>query len=285
MKKALKNILKSVGLLKPAKALFKKNVSAQKAHAQRYQHVSKWELNRNGVEVTYDLQDPYSKRWFLPRYADGNIHEPAATDVFINYIKKDSVVLDIGGHLGYFSCLAAALAANGSVHVFEVDPKCIGLIHQNTAINNFKNVTTNNMAVSNKNGVETIPVTDNPNPSLIINSTETGIEVPAIRIDDYIENHSVVPDFVKIDVEGAEWKVLQGMSQLLDHTGLTLLVEIHVNNLIDFFDTNYQEIIAFLIAKGFSIEKLNTHREDSSHLLQVNQETELAGNTMILCTK
>ncbi|MEM7086974.1 MAG: FkbM family methyltransferase [Bacteroidota bacterium] len=285
MKKTVKSILKSVGLLKPARSLFKRNLSAEQAHAQKYQHIFTWVLNRKGVEVTYDLKDPYSKRWFLPRYADGNIHEPAATDVFIDYIEKDSVVLDIGGHLGYFSCLAASLASNGSVHVFEVDPKCITLIEQNSAINNFENIIINNMAVSNQNGLETIPVMDNPNPSLVINSSESGIEVQAIRIDDYIEKHGVVPDFIKIDVEGAEWKVLQGMSTLLENAKLTLLVEIHVNNLIDFFDTNYQEIIAFLKVKGFSIKKLNTHREDSSNLLKVEEETKLEGNTMILCTK
>ncbi len=285
MKEIVKKFLKAIGVFGFIKNKFKNSEKRKRNFQKRFGDLRTWELDRRGVTVSYDITDLYSKKWFLPRYDRGKIHEPIATDLFIDHISEDSIVLDIGGHLGYFSCLAARLAILGEVHVFEVDPKCINLIAKNVKLNNFQNVTINNVAVSNHVGFESIPVFNNPNPSLIINSSQESIEVKAIQIDDYVRENNLVPDFIKIDVEGAEWKVLQGMKQIMDRDKIHILVEIHVDNLKDFFDTDYKEIIGCLIDKGFIIVKVDSHRKNRSEMTQVNRDSKLKGNTMIFCSK
>lgn len=284
MKNILKKILKKIGLWSLLKKAQPKGGNSANNISEVYKNRNQWSLQHQGVEVHFDITDSYSKKWFLPRYDHGKIHEPVATDIFIDRIKSSDVVFDIGGHLGYFSCLAAVLAPQGQVHVFEVDPKCLKLIEKNVAHNHLQNVKINNLAVSDHQGVETIPVAKNPNPSLVIGTSENTMDIPATTIDAYISQHRIAPKFLKIDVEGAEWKVLRGMEKLLEQP-VELLVEIHVSNLAKYFETDYKEIIQYLLDFGYNIERVDAHRNTDSNLTQVDLDTELSGNTMLFCTK
>jgi FkbM family methyltransferase len=247
---------------------------------------NEWHLNIGRINLVYNTNDPYSKGWFYPRYAKGRIHEPVATKLFLEYIKSNSQVLDIGGHLGYFSCIAGKLANKGTVNVFEVDPKCIGLINKNLEINGLTNVTVRNCAVSNQNESVKIRKLTNPNPGLVINSglRENYIEVKSITVDDFVFRNNIKPDFIKIDVEGAEWNVLSGMKNVLAQDNLTMLVEIHVDKLRQHFNVDYKDCLDILLNNGFTLENIN-HRSTASSFKIADKNTILKGNTMLLCKK
>jgi hypothetical protein len=53
------------------------------------------------------------------------------------------------------------------------------------------------------------------------------IIVPSIRLDDYFAGAAQYPDFIKIEVEGAEEAVLNGARDTLARAGPALVVEIH----------------------------------------------------------
>jgi|GEM_PF-1448209 len=280
MKEKIKRLLDSVGLLN-----FFRKIKAR-FNPGKYQHTKEWHLRIGDLHLTFDTSDPHSNRWFYPRYADGRIHEPVTTKLFLDYIKKDSQVLDIGGHLGYFSCIAGKLASQGCVHVFEVDSNCLELIKKNLAINNITNVTIHHLAVTDKNDFVKIPKLTHPDPGLIINSS-TGndyIEVKGIRLDDFVSQHNIKPDFIKIDVEGAEWNVLNGMKNILNQENLILLAEIHVDQLRKYFNTDYSACIDILLNNGFTVENID-HRLNESSFQPVDKNTKLEGNTMLLCKK
>jgi FkbM family methyltransferase len=283
MKNNIKNILKILGLLSFARNLANK---LRKNSYRKYKNINKWYLKYRGLSLVYDTSDWYSTKWFFPRYDEGRIHEPIATDIFIDQIKSDSVILDIGGHLGYFSCIAGNLAKTGSVYVFEVDPKCLNFIHNNLKLNNLENVQVNNYAVSDTKEIIKIPHYEKPNPFLMINSnlSDNFIEVESVIIDDFLAQYNINPDFIKIDIEGAEWKALNGMKKTLENRNATILVEIHVDNLRDNFNTSYKKIIKLLMNYGYSIHELE-HRGSDDYLRIVDLDTELKGNTMILCRK
>ncbi len=278
MKKQLKNFLANTGLLGPVKSIYRGYVN------MRYPNTDTWKLEQ--LELTYSTEDGYSKSWFYPRYANGQIHEPVATGLFEKYIKPGMVVLDIGGHLGYFSCVAGRLSATGDVHVFEVDPKCIGLIQRNIELNELANVQVHNYAVSDKDETIKIPMMLAPSPGLVINSNDEQnfVEVAAVKLDDYLAKHNIKPDFIKIDVEGAEWNVLSGMKKTLELQDLVMLVEIHVDKLKEFFDVPYKDCIQLLLDNGFTLENID-HRLTESSFEQVDMNYPLSGNTMLLCKK
>src|SRR5690242_2291625 len=91
-------------------------------------NIANYHLKLKDISLTYTTEDEYSKSWFFPRYEGGRYHEPATTNLFINKIKPNDCVLDIGAHLGFFTCLAAKLARNGVVHAFEVDENCMPIV-------------------------------------------------------------------------------------------------------------------------------------------------------------
>lgn len=287
MKNTLRKLFKKLGLLNWAQNIVRNRQLAKKKDLlKKYEDVELWQMNYRGMELSYSVSDFYSKGWFYPRYDNGKIHEPLATDVFIEHVKDNSRVLDIGGHLGYFSCIAGKLAKNGEVHVFEVDPKCIGLISNNLNINDLTNVKIHNQAVSDAKGMVKIPVDHNPNPGLIINSKSYNdfIEVEAISIDDFLIQNNLQPDFIKIDIEGAEGIAIAGMKRTLAKSNVTLLVEIHVDILKNQFDTDYKDIIGLLLENGYTLVEIE-HRNSDGKNRYVDLKTDLEGNTMILCEK
>jgi FkbM family methyltransferase len=284
----LKNILRwalsSIGLLNVAKRV--KKASFERAFFAKYGKIEKYRLPLENIEVWYSTKDEYSKRWFFPRYDNGRIHEPSTTDIFIKTIRPDDVVLDVGTNLGYYTCLAAKLASNGKVHAFEIDNNCIPLLKSNIELNKFTNVVLNNFAVSDNNNVEKIPESSTPNPTLKITQNIARFrEVKAVTLDAYVESNHIQPDFIKIDVEGAELKVLHGMSKILGSPKLTMLVEVHVNNLAKFFNSDYKDVIKLLLKNGFSVHEILDHRKGGSAVRPLSENSDLNGNTMLIAEK
>ena len=144
-------------------------------------------------------------------------HEPLETDLIKKIIKEGNVVLDIGAHIGYYALLFAKLVGGkGKVFAFEPHPDNFALLKKNVETNNYKNVVLVNRAVSNKNKKIKLYSADSTG-DYKTHSLKNSffIEVESIRLDDYFKNYQGKINFIKIDVEGAEKEVAEGMSFLL----------------------------------------------------------------------
>ena len=147
-------------------------------------------------------------------------------------------MIDIGANVGYYSLLASRqVGASGRVYAFEASPSIFTELARNLAINNATNVVARNVAVTRT--CAKVPIFLNNRGNL---GESTIIPAQANRqsarletmIDGYPLTQLVETDvicsarFIKIDVEGAEWLVLQGMkgalSDLSEET--EILVEI-----------------------------------------------------------
>lgn len=254
---------------------------------KKYGQVDEYYLRLNQINLIFSTKDPYSKSWFFPRYDNGNYHEPAATQIFMENIKKSDFVVDIGAHIGYFSCLSAKLAQTGQVHIFEADHKCLPLIQKNLDLNQINNVYINNVVVSDKNDFELVPEFRTPNPGLQINQRKTQAKrVRSLTLDKYLSLKKISPSFVKIDVEGAELKVLQGMTKLLEAPQLKILIEVHVDKLKNNFNSSYRPILELLSNHQFYLEQIPSHRSlTESSRKKIDPKSILSGNTMIFCHK
>ncbi len=173
----------------------------------------------------------------------------------IQQLKEGCTFWDIGAHVGYFSLLASILTGkNGKVVAFEATPRTYDILVKNLA--DKKNTTTHHYAVSDTDEtVELIeyPVGDSEN-NTIVATGSTGfkrgksIQVPGIRLDTYAEKDHDKPDFIKIDVEGAELRVLQGMEQLLSHHKPVILMECWNINAPN---SMHDAAVKFLARKGY----------------------------------
>lgn len=156
--------------------------------------------------------------------------EPIETELFKTKIKEGNVVLDMGAHIGYYTLIAARIVGDrGMVYAFEPDIDNFNTLQKNIEINGYKNVKLIQGAVSNKTGKAKLYLSeDNKGDHRIYDSHDNRnfIEIETIRLDDYFKNNTSKIDFIKMDIQGAEWAAIQGMPDLLKkNEGIKIITE------------------------------------------------------------
>ena len=151
--------------------------------------------------------------------------EYSTLELFSNFLKQGSRIIDVGANSGLYSIFYSKLVGDeGRVYAFEPDSSTYSFLLENLKLNECKNVSTYNCALSNKESIVEM-VSYNPedlNLKLqgdsfkymkeVFNGSEAaGNGMKAYKLDD-LEEIKKIPkiDFIKIDVEGAELLVLQG---------------------------------------------------------------------------
>jgi FkbM family methyltransferase len=142
-------------------------------------------------------------------------------------VRRGDVAYDIGGHIGYTALLYSALCGpTGRVFVFEPSPANRARLQRNADLNPGSNVSVVGCAASAVSGV--LRFAENGSMSAITGDGGVGVEVRAIRIDDFVyRDGNPAPSFAKIDVEGHAGGCLDGMREVLRVARPTLLIETH----------------------------------------------------------
>jgi len=179
---------------------------------------------------------------------------PAGTDIFltggkshdseirlaqflIQQLKDGDVFIDIGAHFGYFTLLAANLVAErGKVCSFEASQTTFEVLKENT--NSSKNVSIYNQAISNKTEVlsffefpvlyseyNSMDVDQFKNESWYRKYPPKEIQINATTIDQFLSKNKMEPTLIKIDVEGAEYKAIQGLTKTLEDLAPIVIME------------------------------------------------------------
>ena len=167
--------------------------------------------------------------------------EPDKVRLFELYIKKGKVVYDIGAHVGYFSLLAAILVQDeGQVIAFEPNPDNVRHLRQHIEMNGYSNIKVIETAVSNENGEASF---DNEKENSKSRLSPTGkIKVKTLTIDTLVESKEIPPpNYMKIDVEGAEVLVIKGAESTIKsyrpHIFLATHSPVLKNDCLDILDS------------------------------------------------
>jgi FkbM family methyltransferase len=169
-------------------------------------------------------------------------------------VRAGDVVYDVGANIGWYSLLAArGVGANGEVVAFEPSIVNAACVQENAATNGMGNVTVIPAAVTDRDGWAVFLDRGSLEGRLEKNDTQAQAErrakrdqshkgasvVPVLTLDSWIaETSTRPPSIVKIDVEGAELGVLQGMLETLRSAKPVLIVELHGtrDEVADFLD-------------------------------------------------
>ena len=180
--------------------------------------------------------------------------------VMMRYLKPKDTFVDIGGHFGYFSLLASQLVGKeGRVIAFEASRNTYAVLAEN--VQPQANVQAFNEALSDQ--PETIsffefPVLYNEFNSMNVDQFRqekwfaeyppVKTEVAATTLDAAMMRLQAVPTFIKIDVEGAELKVIRGAATTLARHKPMLVMEYLAPNREN---TAHQQAAALLQQWGY----------------------------------
>ena len=154
---------------------------------------------------------------------DGN-WEMNITNLFTKVIHPGNVVLDVGANFGFYTVVAAdAVGPRGKVYAIEAGPTNFGILRRNILINAFNDRVTafHNAALNERKEVQLFQQEIYAGGHSVFvadpkDSKYQRIAIQGVPIDDLIPEGTV--DVVKIDVEGCEGLVFQGMTKLLERS-------------------------------------------------------------------
>lgn len=179
--------------------------------------------------------------------------EPDLFSFYNAFFKDGMVVIDAGANIGLHTLfIAKRVAPSGKVFSFEASPKNFARLVENAARSSLKNISTYPVALGDSRGV--VFIHENPGDSSRsrISEANSGISVKMVRLDDFCREASLTSvDFLKLDVEGCEMRVLQGAESLFSK-GLcrVLQIEFDPSNLAS-QATREITIRAWLLDRGY----------------------------------
>jgi FkbM family methyltransferase len=202
----------------------------------------------DGFSVFYDPEDLAVGK----PLAAAKSYEPHVQAVFRSLLRPGMSVLDVGANIGYFSLLSASLVGpTGRVIAIEPNSRNVRLLEASRQANNFENIELHCVAAHTRPGILVLNISHSngtvreasTNLATLLSSTI----VPAMPIDTLIADRRV--DFLKIDVEGAELRALQGARATLARYKPVIVSEYSHTGIPEGGDA----YLSFLTALGYSL--------------------------------
>lgn len=166
-----------------------------------------------------------------------------------------AVIWDIGAYSGYYALLAAKHSQTAHIYAVEPNPSLLPTLKNNISINN-SNINVINCAVTDTSGTVDLNITNDismPSGSSIVDigkPIKRKVSIRAITGDELAKQTNEYPDLIKIDVEGAELKVLAGMTELLKLVQPTMLIEILSEDVL-------AEVLTFLKPYNYAFQRID----------------------------
>jgi FkbM family methyltransferase len=191
--------------------------------------------------------------------------------------KEGETVVDIGAHMGRYTITSSkSVGSSGKVIAVEAHPYNFRILQHNIRLNKLPNVNLLNWAVYSKKARLKLFLPDEDlgytmHHSLMTNYLATKyseeierryIEVEADTLDNLLKIRGMNKvNWIKIDVEGAEYEVLKGAKEILSaNQHISILVEVHGKD-------TYGPTIELLRSNNFNIEFEKTYDNGEKHVL------------------
>jgi len=165
-------------------------------------------------------------------------------------IGQSDVVFDIGANYGWYSLNIAKKYPNARIYAFEPIPYSFDILSRNIGLNNIKNINVFNIGIGKENTVLEFNYNKDASGAtsmvnLLDRENVEKIKCGIRTLDSFVQEKSIDRvDFIKCDIEGAEFFALQGGKGVLERCRPKLFVEMlrkwsakfgyHPNDIIGF---------------------------------------------------
>lgn len=193
-----------------------------------------------------------------PWYTE-NLWEPPVQIALRDLCKPGDVVFDVGANFGGLTTVMSRMVGpQGKVCSFEASPRIVGKCQRNVIMNGCNNVQIYHVAVYHTSHHQVpIYLGSHLNDSIYSSNTteQAAYNIETLALDDFVQFTGLLPNLVKMDIEGAEFDALVGMVQTIAKAKPFLILETQPE------DTR---CLDFLREKGYIAIDLSTYREIQS---------------------
>lgn len=191
-------------------------------------------------------------------------------------VKEGDIVLDLGANIGFYTLILAKLVGKkGKVYAFEADSSNFEILKKNVKANGYENIILENKAVLDKNEKIKFYIDEGNTAG---NSVFKGKkikykEVEAVKLDNYFSKNRKI-NFIKIDIEGSEYKAMVGMSKLLkENKNIGIMTEFYPKLLNEIGKENGLPAINYLkFLRNCGFELYNIEGKSKSLTISSNKE-------------
>ena len=197
-------------------------------------------------------------------FPEKDVPEKLILNFIFNYFKLNSgTYFDVGSMIGLHSIVAAIASDNSKIHAFEANKDLMEILKNNIKNNIKRKLTINECFVTNSKLYK-----KNVNNEIYENYSNK-----IIRLDKYIKKNKInLIDVMKIDVEGAELQVLDGLKNFNLNNVNFFLIEIHPEKIRNHFKDNPERIFSIFKERSFNLYFLD-HRKIKQPIESYNDST------------
>ena len=217
-----------------------------------------WYEVEPGIRMLLDPEDMVSRS-----ILESGEWEAASWQMMREHLSAGGTFVDVGAQIGYYTLKAApVVGARGHVIAVEPNPETLRRLQTNLDASEAKMVTVAPVACSDAEAVLELyagPASNTGETSLSkANASQAGVvantyKVRARPLDDIVREAGVAHvDVIKIDVEGAEYMVLQGALQTLDRDHPMLLLEL-IDRQLQSLGSSVAQVTELLKAHGYKV--------------------------------
>lgn len=176
----------------------------------------------------------------------------------INNIDQDTVFYDIGGYHGYHTLLGSL---GKKAYAFEPDPNNLDELRHNIELNSDQDIEIVEKPLWGE--IKEIEIdTGHGGESSVGNGN---LKIKSTTLDNFvIEEDNLPPDMIKIDVEGAEYQVLDGAREVLKKHHPRLIIEVHKGERLRKLGGSLEEIREILRENQYNFRE--EKRSDEIHI-------------------
>jgi FkbM family methyltransferase len=226
------------------------------------------------------LMKVYAKEYDYKYYCTVEEFDPYREEDIIKLFrpKQGDIVVDIGAHFGKYTIIASKMVGSkGKVIAIEAHPINYDILKRSIVINKLRNVIALNYAVHSKETMVKLYEPGQEEGFTIYNTimsertefieNQKYIEVKANTLDSLLPQNGINQvNWIKIDVEGAEYEVLKGAINILSSSkDISLLIEVH--NLGATNKNLYDAIIHLLESKNYKLLFEKTYGGGEKHII------------------
>ncbi|MFX0138469.1 MAG: FkbM family methyltransferase [Candidatus Hodarchaeota archaeon] len=208
----------------------------------------------DGRKYYFDPLDSVASMYSVPY---SGTYETKETQFLKTFIKPKQTCIDVGASFGWYTVLMSKhVGEGGHVYSFEPIPPTFKVLEKNVQLNDCKNVTLSNTGLDETNGQKDFYIAEvGVSGSMKLHTYDKSYDkfrCQCQKLDDYCSKKNVQHvDFIKADIEGAEFLFLKGGKETIRSSKPALMLEIQEHSTA-LFGYRPFEIFKWLIGYGYT---------------------------------